>query len=99
MRYISLLKARKGISKGMLVRRASWSYPEGLRPIAEHWVSADSLVVIAVYEADDFTLVDEVNLQWSDIFEIITAPAIPIEKALRAADWLMMEDSGFPRYN
>lgn len=97
MQYISLLKARKGISREMLARRASWRYPEGLRPIAEYWMNAEGLVVIAVYEADDLTVVDKANSQWSDIFEITTASAISAETALPFAEWLMMDDLGFPR--
>ena len=88
MQYISLLKARNGISKEMLARRASWRYPEGLRPIAEYWMNAEGLVVIAVYELGDFTVLDKVNSQWSDIFEISTAPAISVEKAMYLAERL-----------
>ncbi len=97
MQYVSLLKARRGDSKETLMRRASWSYPEGLRLIAEYWMNAGSLMVIAVYEADDLTVVHEITSKWSDIFEITTATAIPVEKAMRFAERLAMEDLGVPR--
>lgn len=45
-------------------------------------MNTDGLLVIAVYEADDLSVVDAVNSQWSDIFEITTASAMPAEKVL-----------------
>src|SRR5689334_14421609 len=80
MDYVALLSFRSSLSAadrdGALMRRASWQYPEGIRPIAEYWPSAAGVQVVAIFSADDYAPIMELVLEWGDAFDIDVHPAV-----------------------
>ncbi|MBV9049092.1 MAG: hypothetical protein JOY58_12525, partial [Solirubrobacterales bacterium] len=58
MIYVWRASWKPGLSReqmdGALIRRASWSYPEGLNALAEYWLSGSSPVVISIFETDEY---------------------------------------------
>lgn len=87
MEYVGLLRFRPQVSAEerdrALMRRAGWTYPEGLRSIAEYWPVAGDVQVVSVFAADSFAPVMEMELEWSDVFDISIFPAVSAEEGLR----------------
>ncbi|MGY1602390.1 DUF3303 domain-containing protein [Geodermatophilus sp. SYSU D00815] len=87
MEYVALLRFRPEVSAAerdrALVRRASWRYPDGIRPIAEYWPSFDQCQVVSVFAANTYAPVMELQLEWSDVFDISISPAISAEEGLQ----------------
>jgi hypothetical protein len=87
MEYVGLLRFRPQVSAEerdrALMRRAAWTYPEGIRPIAEYWPSSDQVQVVSVFAADSFAPVMELQYEWSDVFDISISPAVSAEEGLR----------------
>ncbi len=68
-----------------VARRTEYTYPEGIAPIAEYWpagVGLDTPAVVAIYEADDFAPFLEVELLWSEYFDIKFFPIVSAEAGL-----------------
>jgi hypothetical protein len=87
MEYVGLLRFRPQLSAqerdGALMRRAAWTYPEGIRPIAEYWPTGDQVQVVSIFAADTFAPVMELEFEWNDVFEIAIFPAVSAEEGLR----------------
>ena len=87
MEYVGLLRFRPQVSAEerdrALMRRAAWSYPEGIRPIAEYWPSADQVQVVTIFAAETFAPVMELEFEWNDVFDITICPAVSAEEGLR----------------
>lgn len=64
-------------------RRARWRAPNGLDLVAEYWVQG-SPQVISIVSAESVGPVHAANYPWTDVFDIETHPAMPVEEALRA---------------
>ena len=56
------LRRRPGCSPD---RRATWSHPAGLTPIAEYWTASGPVTIVAVFAADDYAPIMEFTLQWA----------------------------------
>lgn len=87
MDYVALLKFRSSVSiaerDGALMRRASWQYPKGIRVIAEYWPLSSAVTVVSIFTADSFEQVMELELEWSDVFDIDIHPAVGADEGLR----------------
>ena len=67
---------------GALMRRAAWSFPEGISVQGEYWLGSSEPVVLAILEADSYEPLFEMNLTWQDVFTIACAPACTPEDGL-----------------
>lgn len=87
MEYVALLRFREGVSAaerdGALLRRSAYQYPEGLTPIAEYWPVSAEAQVVTIFSAETFAPVMQVELEWSDVFDISVFPAVSAEEGLR----------------
>lgn len=87
MDYVALLRFRPSVPAAdrdaALMRRAAWQYPEGIRVIAEYWPTAADLQVVSIFSAEDFGSVMELELEWSDVFDIDIHPAVSADEGLK----------------
>ncbi len=87
MDYVALLKFRSSVPAAerdaALMRRASWQYPKGIRPIAEYWPVSSAYQVVSIFSADSFEPVMEMELEWSDVCDIDIHPAVAADEGLR----------------
>jgi hypothetical protein len=87
MDYVALLRFRASVPAaerdGALMRRAAWKYPEGFRPIAEYWPVASAVQVVVIFSVDSFDTLLELELEWSDVFDIDVYPACSADEGLR----------------
>jgi hypothetical protein len=85
--YVALLKFRSSVPAaerdGALMRRASWEYPKGVRMIAEYWPMSSAVQVVTIFTTDSFEQVLEIELEWSDVFDIDIHPAVAADEGLR----------------
>jgi len=86
MDYVALLTFRSSTSgadrDGALVRRAAWQYPEGITVIAEYWPMTDGPQVVVIFSTDDPAAIMQLELEWSDVFDVAIAPALSAEAGL-----------------
>ena len=82
MLFVALLKAKGGTIESRTAHRASWQYPEGVKPVAEYWLQTNHPDVISVFEADDIAQIMAISSEWGDEFEITVVPAITGEEGL-----------------
>ena len=87
MDYVALLKFRSSVPiaerDAALMRRASWQYPKGIRVIAEYWPVSSEVTVVSIFAADSFEQLMELELEWSDVFDIDIHPAVAADEGLR----------------
>lgn len=84
MEFVALLSFRPGADRdAALIRRASYQFPEGIRPIAEYWPVSSSVQVVLVFAADSWAPVMELELEWTDAFDINVSPAVSAEEGLK----------------
>jgi Protein of unknown function (DUF3303) len=87
MDYVALLRFRNSVPAaerdGALMRRAAWKYPEGVRLIAEYWPFTSALTVVTIFSADSPGQLLELELEWSDVFDIDIYPAVSADEGLR----------------
>lgn len=93
MQYVILLDWRTEATgeerDGALMRRAGWSYPEGMNVIAESWTGSSSPAVVVIAEADDFAPLMEFDFTWGDVFVITMHPAVSAERGLEIGPEVM----------
>ena len=93
MDYVALLTFRSSTTAAerdaALIRRAGWKYPDGIRPIAEYWPTASAVQVVTIFSADSFGPVMEVELEWSDVFDIDIHPAVSADEGLQVGAEVM----------
>jgi hypothetical protein len=93
MDYVMLLRWKQGLTReqrdGALMRRAQWSYPQGVEVVAEYWPAAEDPAVVSVFRTDDFSGVMEIGFTWGDTFDISTFPAISAEEGLKIGPEVM----------
>jgi hypothetical protein len=93
MDFVALLRFRSSVTSAerdaAMVRRAGWKYPDGLRMIAEYWPTGSAVQVVSIFSADDFTGVMELQLEWSDVFDIDIYPAVSSEDGLKVGSELL----------
>jgi hypothetical protein len=93
MDFVALLRFRSSVTSAerdaAMARRAGWKYPDGLRMIAEYWPTGSAVQVVSIFSADDFTGVMELQLEWSDVFDIDIYPAVSAEDGLKVGSDLL----------
>ncbi|HEV8298569.1 MAG TPA: DUF3303 family protein [Acidimicrobiales bacterium] len=86
MTYVMLGKWKTGVTQeqadGALMRRAGWTYPAGAKSLGEYWPMSTDPAVIAIFEADDPSVLMEVIFTWGDVFDITMLPAVSAEQGL-----------------
>lgn len=87
MDYVARLSFRSSVAaaerEAALMRRVSWEYPAGIRPIAEYWPLAADVQVVSIFSTDDIAAIWELDAEWNDVFDIDVVPAISAEEGLR----------------
>ena len=85
--FVALLSFRPSVPAaerdGALMRRATWKYPSGVQVIAEYWPSSASVQVVSIFSAESSEALLELELEWSDVFDIAIYPAVSAEDGLR----------------
>jgi hypothetical protein len=87
MIYVWQASWKPGLSReqqdGALMRRASWSYPDGVTVLGEYWLAGSDPAVVLIYETDRYAAIMEMGLTWGDVFSIKCEPACTPEDGLR----------------
>lgn len=85
--FVALLSFRPTVPAaerdGALMRRSTWKYPPGVQVVAEYWPSSASVQVVSIFSADSSEALLELELEWSDVFDIAIYPAVSAEDGLR----------------
>jgi hypothetical protein len=85
--YVALLTFRSAVAAAdrdaALIRRAGWTYPAGVRVIAEYWPAAAGPHVVSIFSADSFDVIMEIVFQWNDVFDVEVFPAISADEGLK----------------
>ena len=89
MLFVSLFTSRPGTTQAAVRRRLEWKPPEGAKQIAEYWLPSNDPAVIVITEADDMTQIFNVDIEWSEFFDIRTFPAITSEQGLEMSRAMM----------
>lgn len=77
-----------------IARRTEYSYPEGRAPIAEYWptgVGRDTPAVVSIFEADDFAPFMQLEMMWSEYFDMKFFPIVSAEHGLKFIKEAMAE--------
>lgn len=67
-------------------RRTEYTYPEGIKPIAEYWpagVGTEHPAVVAIFEAEDFSPFLAMEMLWSEYFLMRWFPIVDAEKGVK----------------
>jgi hypothetical protein len=93
MEFVALLRFRDTVSAADrdagLARRASWQYPQGIKSIAEYWPMSGDVQVVSIFSAESFEPIMELELEWSDIFDISVSPAVSADEGLQVGGAVM----------
>ena len=85
MLFVSLGSVRAGTDRERIARRVQWSYPPGMKLIAEYWLQTDNPKIIIVVEADDCAPMMAAVSAWDDVFSWTVVPAVTAEQGLEIA--------------
>ena len=85
MLFVSLGKARTGNQKDRIARRIQWTYPPGVKLVAEYWLQCDDPSVVVVTETDDVASILAATSAWDDFFSWTVVPAVTFEQGLEIA--------------
>ena len=85
MLFVTIGKVRAGTTKERVARRMQWSYPEGMRLIAEYWLQNYDAELVVVAEADSIAPILAATSAWDDVFSFTVTPAITAEQGLEIA--------------
>lgn len=86
MLFVTLCNLRPG-SPAMegARRRADWTPPEGMKIVAEYWLTTNRPAVIVIVETNDAKTFFESRAQWSDIFDMESFGAVTGEEGAALA--------------
>lgn len=88
--FIAFSKLKAGFTmQERLSHRVKWTYPEGLKVIAEYWLHTTNPYSIVVFEADDIAPIMLFYAAWEDMLDITVVPAITAEEGLKCAEQMM----------
>ena len=85
MLFVALLSVKAGTPKENMARRAQWTYPEGVKTVAEYWLQTNNPTVISILEAASTAPLMQISAEWGDVFDITIVPAITGEKGMQIA--------------
>jgi hypothetical protein len=87
MDYVAFFSGRPSVAAeqrdAALARRAKWQYPEGATMIAEYWPMSAEYQAVAIFSADTFAPVLEIQFEWNDVFDVAIYPAVSAEEGIR----------------
>lgn len=69
-----------------IARRAEYTYPASVTPIAEYWlagVGTDTPAVVSIYEANDFAPFLAMEMLWSEYFDMKWFPIVSADEGIR----------------
>jgi hypothetical protein len=89
MLFVAIGNVRAGTSQERLARRLTWTYPPGLKPVAEYLLPSASPTVISIAEADDIGPVMAATSAWDDVISWTVLPAVTSEQAMEMAKQTM----------
>jgi len=89
MLFVSLGAVRAGTDRERIARRMQWSYPPGLKLVAEYWLQTDNPKLISIAEADDIAAIMTGISQWDDVFSFTVVPAVTAEQGMELAKQMM----------
>jgi hypothetical protein len=89
MLFVATLKRKDLSPKETMARRLNWSYPEGVKLIAEYWLQGSDLATISILETDDHAAILAVTTTWADAFDIKISPAMTAEDGMAIAKKMM----------
>lgn len=82
MLFIAVGKAVPGDARPVIARRAEWSYPPGVKVVAEYWPMHADMAVISVIEAESAAPILGIIAEWSDAFSWTVAPAVTADEGI-----------------
>lgn len=85
MLFVSLGKARAGTRKERIARRLQWSYPPGMKVIAEYWLQTDDPNIVVIAEGDDIGPMMAAITEWDDVMSWTVIPAVTAEQGMEMA--------------
>ncbi len=85
MLFVSLGSVRAGTDRERIARRTQWSYPPGLKMVAEYWLQTDNPKIVTIAEADDVGAIFAATAAWDDVFSFTVVPAVTAEQGLAMA--------------
>jgi hypothetical protein len=87
MDFVAILRSRESVPTtqrdSALARRASYKYPDGVTPIAEYWLASAENSIVVIFSADTFAPIQELQFEWTDVFDVTVFPAVSAEEGLR----------------
>lgn len=84
MLFVALCKATVPMRE-RVGRRLDYTYPEGMKVLAEYWLQTPDPSVIVVTEGDSIEAMMASVTEWDDFFDISIVPAITAEEGIRLA--------------
>ena len=75
-------------------KRTEYTYPEGIKPIAEYWpagVGHDYPAVVSIFEATDFAPFLAMEMLWSEYFEMKWFPVVDADDGVKFVAQAMKE--------
>jgi hypothetical protein len=85
MLFVTLGKVRASTTKERVARRMQWSYPDGVRLIAEYWLQTPDPQIIVISEADSIVPIMAATSAWDDVFSFTVVPAVTAEQGIEIA--------------
>jgi len=68
-----------------MARRLTWTYPPGLKPVAEYLLLSPSPAVVSVAEADDVAPIMAAISDWDDVISWTVYPAVTADQGMEMA--------------
>jgi hypothetical protein len=89
MLFVALGSVRAGTDRERTTRRIGWSFPPGMKLVAEYWLMADNPKVITIAEGDDIGPMMAAISAWDDFFSWTVLPAVTAEQGMEMARKMM----------
>ena len=87
MDYVALLSFRPSVDgaarDAALMRRAAYTYPDGINVIAEYWPIGGPPQVVSIINTEDTAAMMQLLFEWSDVFDITILPAVSADDGLK----------------
>ena len=97
MRYIWQATWKAGVTReqgdAALMRRAGWSYPQGMSVTGEYWLMGTPTVIL-IFETSEIEPIFELDLTWGDVFDTTTSPVLTPEEGLRIGPEIVSRRGG-----
>jgi hypothetical protein len=85
MLYVGLMRMRECKLQSGMAQRMQWEIPEGVKMVAEYWLTTNDPKVISIFEVDDPGPIMEIQATWDDVFDIKIFSAVTAEEGM---EWI-----------